>query len=235
MFCIRIAELEVGIEHRFEDILRCCRAYLSDSKQTHISVCVTDETLAFERKTAGDAFSDGYLETLAVYRAIGEQLPLFDGFIFHSAVIELDGKAYAFAAKSGTGKSTHIRHWRSAFGHRVSPVNGDKPIFRYMDGVLHACGTPWAGKEGWQRNVCVPLSGICFLERGEVDRIAPISLKDALPKALSQIYLPADRTSAEQTLVLLDRALHETPLWYMQCTDNIHAAQVACDAMLAKR
>ncbi len=234
MFYIRIADLQIQIENRFEEIERLCRPYVVGEAQADIAVWTSDDALAFERRTAGEGFSDGYLETLAVYRAIGERLPLFDGFIFHSAVIEVDGKAYAFAAKSGTGKSTHIRHWKTAFGDRVSPVNGDKPIFRYMDGILYACGTPWAGKEGWQRNVCVPLAGICFLERGEADLITPLDARVSLSKTLSQIYLPSDRSAAEKTLLLLDRILREIPLWRLQCTDSVHAAYIAAESILKK-
>ena len=231
MFDIRIANLQVEIDNRFELIEKLCHDYRTEHADTDIAVRIDEQALDFERNAAGEAFGDGYLETLAVYRAIGERLPRFDAFIFHSAVIEHDGVAYAFAAKSGTGKSTHIRHWKALHGERVSPVNGDKPIFRFADGVLYACGTPWAGKEGWQRNVCVPLGGICFLERGQEDSIVPIRPAQALPSSLSQIYLLRDRDAAVQTLSLLDRTLRSVPLWRLQCTDSIRAAEVASVAM----
>ncbi len=232
MFQINIAGLHIQIENRFDEILRLCGSYCVDDSRIDFAIRPSDAALEYERHAAGEGFSDGYLETLAVYRAIGEQLPHFDAFVFHSAVIEVDGLAYAFAAKSGTGKSTHIRHWKNAFGERVKIVNGDKPIFRFIDGRLYACGTPWAGKEGWQRNVCVPLAGICCIERGEQNVITPIKSAEALPKLLSQIYLPTDRTSAEKTLGMLDRILKEIPLWKLACTNHIQAAYVAANEML---
>lgn len=234
MFQIRIADLQIQICNRFDDIERLCEAYRTEEHPVAIEAMVSNDALDRERIAAGEGFSDGYLETLAVYRTIGERLPYFDAFIFHSAVIEADGRAYAFAAKSGTGKSTHIRHWKNAFGDRIKIVNGDKPIFRYIDGVLYACGTPWAGKEGWQRNVCVPLAGICCLERGARNAIVPITGIEALPKLLSQIYLPLDRNAAELTAKLMDRMLRDTPLWSLQCTDDVQAAQIAAEAMLKK-
>ena len=234
MFDIRIAGLQIRIDNRLDYLKAFCREYFADHGQPDLLIQIDVHAIDAERRAAGEEYTDGYLETLAAYRMIGERLPLFDAFIFHAAVIEIDGLAYAFAAKSGTGKSTHIRHWKALFGEHVTVVNGDKPIFRYINGVLHACGTPWAGKEGWQSNACVPLAGICFLERAQTDAISPIRPAQALALSLSQIYLPSERTAAEKTLTLLDRTLRELPLWRLQCTDSTHAAQVASDAMLQK-
>ena len=232
MFEINVASLQIQIDNRFDEISRLCHSYRVDNGRPDFAVSVSETALEHERNVAGEGFSDGYLETLGVYRAIGERLPHYDAFIFHSAVIEADGFAYAFAAKSGTGKSTHIRHWKKAFGERVNIVNGDKPIFRFINGKLYACGTPWAGKEGWQRNVIVPLAGICCLERGDRNTITPIKSIEALPKVLSQIYLPAEQASAEKTFRLLDRMLTEIPLWRLSCTDDIQAAYVAANEIL---
>lgn len=234
MFTIKLADLTIGIDNRFSDIKTMCIPYLTADAENAFTVQTTDEALKAERDATYGAYSDGYLETLAVYRQIGNCLPHWDGFIFHAAVIETEGKAYAFAAKSGTGKTTHISHWRRAFGSEVRIVNGDKPIFRYIDGVLYACGTPWAGKEGLQRNVCVPIGGICFLHRGETNRIRRIDCRQALPKALSQIYLPGEKLAAERTLFLLDKVLRDVPLWHLDCTDSIDAAVVAGKAMVEK-
>ena len=132
VFDIRIANLQVQIDNRFEHIETLCRDYRTESLDADIAVRIDEQAIDFERRAAGEAFGDDYLETLAVYRAIGERLPIFDAFIFHSAVIARDGVAYAFAAKSGTGKSTHIHHWKALHGDRISPVNGDKPIFRFV-------------------------------------------------------------------------------------------------------
>ena len=60
--------------------------------------------------------SDCNLEMLAVYRKLAEELVERDILLFHGSVIAVDGKAYLFTAKSGTGKSTHTRLWREALG-----------------------------------------------------------------------------------------------------------------------
>ena len=55
----------------------------------------------------------------------------YDAFLFHAAVVSYAGCGYAFAAKSGTGKSTHVAQWMHALGDRVTVVNGDKPLLRW--------------------------------------------------------------------------------------------------------
>ena len=37
------------------------------------------------------------------------RMPVYDTFLFHGSAIAVDGAAYIFTAKSGTGKSTHAR------------------------------------------------------------------------------------------------------------------------------
>lgn len=233
MFTVELAKLRINVTNKYPLVEEMCREYLSDGAP-QFSVETTDALLAAERSSAEENFSDGYLETLSVYRQIGDLLPLWDGILFHGAIIEYKGGAYAFTAKSGTGKTTHITHWRKAFGKEVLPINGDKPILRFIDGALCACGTPWAGKEGLQRNVCVPLKGICFLSRGETNVISPISGKDALERMLSQVYLPKKRTAAVKALSVLDKILTDTPLWEMACTNSAEAALVAKETMVSE-
>ena len=233
MFVTKLAELTVEINNRYEETEEFCKDYLS-CEPPRILLTVTEESLQKELALANEDISMPYAELLAVYRMLGERLPFFDGCIFHGAAITYGGKAYLFTAPSGTGKTTHINYWKKAFGSEVSIVNGDKPILRYIDGVPHACGTPWAGKENLHRNVCVPIGGICFLERGGTDLVSPVSAASCVPKALSQMYMPMDPKAMEKTLSLLDRLLSDIPLWRLECTHNIHAAFVAKETITGK-
>lgn len=116
------------------------------------------------------AYSNEYIETLVLLRNISEQLPRFDCFLMHGAVVSEDEDGYMFTATSGTGKSTHISLWKKYFDN-VEIVNGDKPFLRVGEEGVTAYGTPWAGKEGWQKNVSVPLSAVCLLKRGLTNKI----------------------------------------------------------------
>lgn len=113
---------------------------------------------------ADDAFAEWQL----AYDPVSRAMLRFDRLTFHGACIEYGGRAYIFTAYSGTGKSTHIRLWGRYLGSSVRIVNGDKPIIDLHDvDDIAAYGSPWCGKEGWQRNVRVPLGGICILHRAQ--------------------------------------------------------------------
>ena len=149
----------------------------------------------------------------------------------HAAVIEADGLAYAFTARSGTGKSTHIGLWKKYLGNKVQVVNGDKPIIRLLDGVFYAYGTPWCGKEGWNRNVRSPMNGLCFLERAEKNSIDKIPLADAATLIMKQILIPKEAMSAIKTFELVDKMICEVNCWRLGCNISIEAAEIAYKAM----
>lgn len=88
----------------------------------------------------------------------------YDAAVFHAALISFDGQGVAFAAPSGTGKTTHIKLWQRLYGDRVEIINGDKPLFTLRSGRFFASGMPWCGKENWGCNKTVPLKAICFID-----------------------------------------------------------------------
>lgn len=112
-----------------------------EAKACDLHATITQQMIDAERELSTEGeWSDAYLQQLALYRAIAEQAPKHNVFLMHAAVIGFGGKAYAFTAASGTGKSTHLRLWKDAFGDAVQIINGDKPLLRIgsEDGVEHA-------------------------------------------------------------------------------------------------
>ena len=190
-----------------------------------------DEEVYNTLKVMNEETRRGYLESVCIYRAICLQLPERGAFVMHAATIEVDGLAYAFTARSGTGKSTHIAFWRKYLGERVKIVNGDKPIIRLIDGVFYAYGTPWCGKEGWSRNVRAPLNGICFIERATENRIDRMPNSDAALRIMKQILMPTEPMGAINTLELLDKMLNKVNCWLLGCNISIEAAEIAYKAM----
>ena len=185
-----------------------------------------------ELSISSSDISRGYAEGICVYRAICEKLPAyFNAYLFHSAVIEFEGNGYAFSAKSGTGKSTHIALWRKHFGRDVHIINGDKPILRFIDGELYAFGTPWCGKEGWQKNNRVKLKALCFIERAQDNSIRQISASDAIEKIFRQILMPEDMVTVDALIPLLDRTLRTVPCYVLSCNISEDAAQIAYEKM----
>ena len=233
MFTIKIADINVRINNKFDYVRRLCAKYvISDDNEPDIEVFVTDEELDAEISVSVNNVTRGYAEGVCVYRKICKQLPIrFNAYLFHSAVIEYEGKAYAFAAKSGTGKSTHITLWRKHFGQDVHIVNGDKPIMRFVGNELMAYGTPWCGKEGLENNTSAPLYAICFIERAEKNSIRRITPDEAIMRMFQQILTPDDLASVDALFPLLDRTLSQIPCYILGCNISEEAAEVAYNGM----
>lgn len=234
-----IADQCIQINSLHGSIHQLCQLYRTDSiPDFEISITLSD--IDYERgdanskKTADGqknrAFSDAYLETLAVYRKIAERMPAYDTFLFHGSAIAVDGKAYIFTAKSGTGKSTHARLWREMLGDRAVMVNDDKPLIRvHPDGAATVYGTPWDGKHHLSANIAVPVKAICILERAQENHIREITKAEALPMLLQQAYRPADPAALDKTLMLIDRMA--VKLYRLGCNMERNAAEISYNAM----
>lgn len=236
----QIAERNIEIHSLFPDVHNLCRDYRTDGIPDFV-VFTTSGEIGFERgKSAREDelegipirhFSDGYLETLAVYRKIAERMPEYDTFLFHGSCIAVDGIGYLFTAKSGTGKSTHARLWRELLGDRAMIVNDDKPLVRIIDDEAVAYGTPWDGKHHLSSNIAVPLKAVCILERSENNHIREITPSEALPMLLQQVYRPMNEAAMVRTLNLIDCLAGRVKLYRLGCNMNIEAAKVAYEAM----
>ncbi len=231
LFSIKIADIVVEIQNRFRYVEDFCRDYRVEGEKAEFSVSATEEEIDEELKIAGVDLPRAYAEATCIHRQIARRLSEFDAFLLHSAVISCDGVGYAFAARSGVGKSTHILLWMKTFGERVRVVNGDKPILRLVDGKFRVYGTPWCGKEGLGENTSCVLGALCFLERGKENQIARVTSDEALVRLFSQVYLPEDAAASAATLDLLDRFIQKTGFYLLHCNMEDEAALVAYHGM----
>ena len=206
MIVIQLAGLRVRLENRYPFIERQCRDFLCPGEEADFSVSVTPEEIREEQQFG--AFSDGYCESICLYRHICERMPEYNVFLMHASVLEVDGYAYAFTAKSGVGKSTHTALWLKNVPH-ARVLNGDKPLFRVEpDGSITAFGTPWNGKENWGENISARLAAVCFIERGETNTIRCAPEDDAIGRLMHQLYLC--RRYDRNTLILYRRLYGNT-------------------------
>lgn len=232
MLKIKIADFVIEIDNKYDFLADMCKDYISSDDRVDFSVFVTDAEIEAERATSDDkSLPCGYLEAVCVYRKICLEVLERDAILVHSAVVEAHGQAYAFLARSGTGKSTHISLWKRAYGDEVQIINGDKPICRYIDGAWYAYGTPWCGKEGWHRNTRAKLKAICYIERGEVNSIEKLTPADSASRFMKQILIPRDMNKMSKTFEIVDRILKETSSWLLRCNISLEAATIAYEAM----
>ena len=214
--------------------------YLTEEAED-FSFAVTQAHLDFEQAQLDEealqeglrrrAFTGPFLERAAIQRVFAEHLLQHQTLLLHGSTVAVDGRAYLFTARCGTGKSTHTRLWREYFGDRAVMINDDKPFLRITDGTVTAFGSPWSGKHGLDSNIALPLQGICILKRGGEDRIYPIPVGEALPMLLHQSFWPQDAAAQEMTRQLVEQLAQTVPLWQMECTISPEAARIAHEAM----
>ena len=236
----RIADKVVEVTSIYEEVHEYCADYLTGEPADY-SVTITKADIDYEREKSAreDAvegiptrkFSDSYLEELAGYRKIAEQMINYDTVLIHGSVIAVDGVGYIFTAKSGTGKSTHTRLWCEYFGDRAVMVNDDKPLLHIADSGVIAYGTPYNGKHRLGANISVPLKAICILKRAADNHIEPITRNQAYMMLLQQVYRPADSVLMMKTLNLIDSLVDTVKLYRLGCNMDISAAKVAFEGM----
>lgn len=239
-FTVKLAELPVRIRAIHPEMERFLRQYTTEEEPLFTIEMEPADLLrereldAESRAAAGEPplkTSDRYIETLAIYRKLAERLVEWDVLLFHGSVIAVDGTAYLFTAKSGTGKSTHTRLWREAFGDRAVMINDDKPLLRVTEEGVTAYGTPWNGKHRLGGNLSAPLKALCVLTRDKTNHIEPIPAGDAFPILFQQCYRPRDPAKMPRVLELLERMSRKVRLYRLGCNMEPEAAIVSYNGM----
>lgn len=238
-FSVCIANTVIGVSCLYGSTPEYFRRYCTDAAPEYV-IQVQPELLEREQQLLNEEadreglrrrkFTDFFLERTVIMRQTAACLLEKDVLLLHGSTVAVDGRAYLFTAKTGVGKSTHTRLWRQVFGDRAVMVNDDRAFLRRTDEGVLAYGSPWSGKHGLDTNFCVPLAGICILERGGENRIAPLSPADALPLLMEQSFIPGD-DDFHQVSRLTENLTQNVPLWKMACTKEPEAAKTAYEAM----
>ena len=239
-FNLKIAGHVGKVHSLFDSTKDYCRHYLTE-EDAEFEITVTPEDLAFEQaellaeaKAEGmkpRKFTDPFLDRAAIQRKFADYLFGHNILLCHGSTVAVDGKAYLFTAKCGTGKSTHTRLWREVFGNRAQMVNDDKPFLILTEDNVLACGAPWSGKHGLDTNISVPLQGICLLERGAENSIVPADRQALLPFLRHEAYCPLERGKEQAFLAVTEALATQVALWHMHCRPDLAAAEMALEAM----
>ncbi len=211
-FYIRLAGVNIEVECISKRVYSDYIRYLAQFEKPDFVVSIDREKLLSEYSSFSKKLSNTLnrhlsielenIESIVICRTIAIKILQWDAFLFHGSVLALNNNAYMFTAPSGTGKTTRTELWLNEFPSSLV-VNGDKPLLKVATNEVYACGTPWAGKEGWNTNTMVPLRAIFLLERAEEDSIEEISFSKAFFFLLQQTYHPSDPEAMRKTIQLL--------------------------------
>lgn len=232
----RIAELAVSMEIQYPYTEKLCEDYEVQGAEfvPMFRIQAVQSEIEAEREGTEAGFSDGYLESLALYRKLCEKALEYDTFLFHGSAVAVDGKAYLFTAPSGTGKSTHTKLWKSYLGEAVTYINDDKPLIRVKEDAIYVYGTAWSGKHRLNSNTSAPIQGICLLKRGTENSIRLVTPMEAYPELYRQTYRPKEKEKMKKTLTLLNELAGRIPVYELHCNISTDAAKTAWEAMQPK-
>ncbi|MBP5091383.1 MAG: hypothetical protein J6328_02365 [Bacilli bacterium] len=236
LFQIALAEKVIRISCFEEKSREYCQDFIvSDDIPFDFDISIAKEDLAFEAKKAEKEGVYASIELTAIYRKIVERLLDDDILLFHCSAVEIEGKAFLFAAPSGTGKSTHVHLLRSYLGEdKVSYINDDKPLIKVTENGCTVYGTPWNGKERLSNNISAPLGGIALLSRAKENSITQLTKEDAYPGLIVQTYRPSDPIKLIKTLSMLDHMISYAPIYSLSVNMDIEAAKTSYEGMVRR-
>lgn len=238
-FTISLAEIPIGIQPVSPETRAFFTEYLSDQRPCFTVMAEEKDLeyarLLYYRRNGHDSsfypLPTQKLERMALLRLIANRIPDYNAILFHGSAIAVNGKAYLFAARSGTGKTTHTNLWLQQLP-QAHMLNGDKPFLKLTEkGRTLVCGTPWRGKEAVGYNEMLPLEAICFLERAKENHVLRITPQEAGKLLIRQIYLP-EGAAGVRAIQLMNRISETARLFRLGCNMEPEAAQVSIRAMI---
>ena len=157
-----------------------------------------------------------------------------DTLLIHASLVRQNGYGYAFIAKSGTGKSTHVSLWlRHLPGCDL--MNDDNPIVRIIDGEAFIFGGPWSGKTPCYRNVKARLGAITRIDRAEsnsIEKLPPIeAFASFLPSCSSMKW---DEDIFNRICNTVTKIVETTGIYTLHCLPNEEAAIICHEAIARK-
>ncbi len=233
MSLYNIGGINVNMDLKYEFTRKKAEPYYvgEDVSVADFSVSVSEERLdKYAKRFNSDEFRDEY-EYFIISSDFYWELLNFSCIMLHSSAVVVDGKAYLFSAKSGTGKSTHTALWLKMLGDKAYILNDDKPAIRLIDGKVKAFGTPFSGKSDLHRNIGVDIGAICFIERAEENSIKEITTREALPLIFAQIPFTSEGEALPKTLDVLDKLLSQIPVYKLSCNMDISAAELSYNTL----
>lgn len=228
----KIANVIFRADIHNEELLSFMKDYeYSGEEPYEVQFFVTKEDCERERSLSTGGGPNWYFNSLSLLRKFLDYLLDKDGFVLHSSAVAVDNKAYLFTAKSGTGKSTHVRLYKKLFGDKATVINDDKPIIRLIDGKFFAFGSPWSGKDDLNHNMCCEIQGICKLERAKDNSIERLDKKEIVALLLNQTVRFSEKDKIEKSLALLGTLSEKVRFYRLKCNMDVSAASVSFKAV----
>lgn len=156
-----------------------------------------------------------------------------DVVLIHASLVRNNGWGYAFTAKSGTGKSTHVSLWLSHIPG-CDLMNDDNPIIRIIDGKPYIYGGPWSGKTPCYRNVKAKLGAVTAINRSADNSVRKATTVEAFSSLLSSCStMKWDKNIVDAICSIITKIIETTPNYNLYCRPDREAA-IVCHRTISR-
>ncbi len=147
-----------------------------------------------------------------------------NGFIFHSAAVDVNGVAILFSGRSGIGKSTQARLWEKYRKGLI--INQDRPAVRRVSDGFRAYGLPWSGSEPCYCNHSAPISAIVFLEQGQLNHVEKMNESNSIHLVIEQcLSLCSSSILLTKLIMTIEELVKHVAIFKLICTPDINAVE----------
>lgn len=229
-FKIKVADIVLEINAFNETTKRYCGDFLSDEEPQYV-IALSEEDLKNEVTESNNGHVYVNEEISALYRKIADLLIENDVVVFHGSSFKVKDNGFIVTARSGVGKSTHVRLLSQYLGSDFAYINDDKPLLRIKDDLV-IYSNPWNGKERRGNNTSASLKAVLFLNRGDNTYKKLDNKEEVYFKLLSQIYLPRDKVKREKALKIIDILLKRINFYEINVNMDISAASMTVERII---
>ena len=229
-FKIKIADIVLEINAFNETTKRYCGDFLSDEEPQYV-ITLSEEDLKNEVTESNNGHVYVNEEISALYRKIADLLIENDIIVFHGSSFKVNDSGFIVTARSGVGKSTHVRLLSQYLGSDFAYINDDKPLLRVKDDLV-IYSNPWNGKERRGNNNSASLKAVLFLNRGDNTYKKLDNKEEVYFKLLSQIYLPRDKAKREKALKIIDILLKRINFYEINVNMDISSAEMTYERII---
>ncbi|MBP5694114.1 MAG: hypothetical protein J6X03_01485 [Bacilli bacterium] len=231
-FSLKLANIVLSINCFNETTKRYCKDFIVDEKPDLV-ISLTEEDIKNEviNSTNNQFYVDE--EISALYRKIADTLIEKNIVVFHSSSFMVGDSAFLVTARSGVGKSTHVKLLKELLNEKMSYINDDKPLLEVKGDKIIIHSSPWNGKERRGSNVSAELKAIIFLSRGVDNTFEKIEDKNSIYfDLISQIYLPYEKAKREKALKIADKIKENINFYKIYVNKDISAAKMTYERII---
>lgn len=146
--------------------------------------------------------------------------------LFHSSVIQNNGKGYLFLGKSGTGKSTHSSLWLKHIPNSEL-MNDDNPVVVAHEDSVIVYGSPWSGKTPCYRNISAPVGAFVRIRQEKKNHIERDNTLQAFASLLPSVSsMKWDDRVYDGICDTIARLIERVPCYTLGCLPDKEAAEL---------